>query len=316
MHGWSRHILALFLLAGVAHAEDEPQQVPGNYVTERDRQWANFTRETAMVESGQLRLGVQGSLINKSTDDRTPDMIGFPVDDLERAMDIGKGLPDPPVEGEDPFADERTRVRRVEGNRYDLLGAYGLGPYAELGFDMPFFTQSIKFASDDPTMNNGDVGDLVIFTKFRKEVFRYTSVGGGMEMSIPTGSERKRLGTGELAFNPFVNARFSWQRLAFGGHLGMNFIQGSGPDVFNWSTFVILRANDLFALRLESNGRFFRDFGKDFNDISLWPGIDFNISDFVTVRPQGLTGLTSDAWEWGVGLGVFVDISGLSINWN
>lgn len=308
MHGWTRYILALFLLAAPALAEDEAESLPGNYVTEQDRQWANFTREAAMVRSGELRLGLQSFLINKSVNDRTPDVTGYPVDDLERALDIRAGLPDPVPGQEDPFADQRARIRRVEGNRVDLIGAYGLGPFAELGFDMPFFTQSIKFDSDHPTMNDGDVGDLVIFTKFRKEVLKNALVGTGLEISVPTGSERKRMGTGELAFNPFVNTRYTWGRLAMGGHIGFNMAQGSVADVFNYSAFFIARATETFALRLEGNGRFLRDFGKGFNDISFWPGLDININEYVTVRPQGLAGVTSDAWEWGIGLGLFVDL--------
>ena len=308
MHGWTRYILAVCLLAGPAQAEDEASAIPGNHVTERDRQWANFTRESAMVGSGELRLGLQTFLFNKSTNDRTPDLTGFPVDDLERALDIRAGLPDPIPGEEDDFAADRARVKTVEGTRFDLLGAYGLGPFAEIGFDMPFFSESIKFASDHPTINTGDVGDLMIFTKFRKTVATNTTVGGGLEISVPTGSERKRLGTGELAFNPFVNTRYTWNRLAVGGHIGFNMAQGSVPDVFNYSAFAIARGTDVFALRLEVVGRFFRDFGDDFNDISVWPGVDINVTDRITVRPQGLAGLTTDAWEWGIGAGVFVDL--------
>ncbi len=293
MHGFARFILALCLGAGPAFAAEEEAEIPGNHVTEADRLWVNFTREAAVVGSGNLRLGLQGFLINKSTRDRTPDLTGFPVDDLEEALRIG-GNPD--------------RVKTIEGTRFDVIGAYGLGQNIEVGFDMPVFSESIKFRRDTPTINTGDVGDLVIHTKFRKMVFDNTSIGGGLELLIPTGSERKRLGTGELAFNPFVNARHTRGRVAVGGHIGMNLSQGSVPDVFNYSTFVIARATDLFALRLELNGRFFEAFGKDFSDISLWPGIDFNVTDRITVRPQALAGLTSNAWEWGIGAGVFVDL--------
>jgi hypothetical protein len=294
MHGLTRYILALCLLVAPALADEgEEEAAPGNHVTERDRLWVNFMRESAVVGDGKLRLAVQTLAINKSTSDRTPDLTGFPVDDLEKALEIA-GTPD--------------RVRNVEGLRFDLVGSYGLGPYAELGFDMPFFSESIKFEGDTPTRNTEDVGDLVIYTKFRKMVADNTSIGGGLELSVPTGAESKRLGTGELAFNPFVNARHTWGRIAVGGHLGFNISEGDVPDVFNYSTFVIARGTDLFALRVELNGRFFRDFDTDFNDVSLWPGIDLNVTERITVRPQALVNLTNDAWEWGIGAGVVVDL--------
>jgi len=294
MHGLTRYILALCLLVAPALAEEEEVPVAADQVTERDRLWVNFTREAAHVGSGNLRLAVQGLAINKSTRDRTVDMTGFPVDDLEKALEIA-GTPD--------------TVENIDALRFDLVGSYGLGPYAEFGVDMPFFAQSLRFEGDTPTENTGDVGDLVIYTKFRKMVADNTSVGGGLELSVPTGSERKRLGTGELAFNPFVNARHTWGRIAVGGHLGFAISEGDPADVFNYSTFVIARATEILAFRLELNGRFFKDFGQDFNDVSLWPGIDLNVTERVTIRPQGLAGLTSDAWEWGIGAAVVVDLT-------
>ena len=84
--------------------------------------------------------------------------------------------------------------------------------------------------------------------------------------------------------------------------------EDSVEDVFNYSVFTIARVSDAFAMRLELNGRFLRDFGEDFHDVSLWPGLDFNVSDRITIRPQGLVHLNDDAWEWGVGIGAFVDL--------
>jgi hypothetical protein len=83
--------------------------------------------------------------------------------------------------------------------------------------------------------------------------------------------------------------------------------EGSVADVLNYSVFTIARASDVFALRLEVTGRFFRDFGEDYHDVSLWPGLDFNVWERVTIRPQGLVHLNDDAWEWGIGVGMFVD---------
>ena len=292
MQGLTRYVLALCLLAAPAFAEEE-SEVPGNQVTERDRVWVNYTRESAVVGSGKLRLGAQALLINKSTNDSSPDLIGFPFNDLERALEIA-GTPD--------------SVKSVDGNRFDLMGAYGLGPTSEIGFDLPILYQSIDFVGDTANRNDGDVGDLILYAKFRKMVSSSASIGSGLEMSIPTGPERKRLGTGDLAFNPFVNARYTRGQVAVGGHLGFNMSEGPVADVFNYGTFVIVRPTDVFALRLELNGRFFKDYGDEFNDVSLWPGIDLNVSKRITVRPQSMIHLTSNAWDWGIGLGVFVDL--------
>lgn len=294
MHGLTRNILALCLLVAPALAEEEAAPVAANQVTERDRLWVNYMRESAVVGTGNLRLSFRGMAINKSTNARTVDLTGYPVDDLERALEIA-GTPD--------------KVKVIEGLRFDLVGSYGLGPYAEFGFDMPFFSESIKFEGDTPTDNTGDAGDLVIYTKFRKMVAENTSIGGGLELLVPTGSERKRLGTGELAFNPFVNARHTWGRIAVGGHVGYNISEDEVANVFNYSAFVIARATDLLALRVELNGRFFKDFGSDFNDVSIWPGLDLNVTERITIRPQGLAGLTNDAWEWGIGAAVVVDLT-------
>ncbi len=289
----TRYLLTLCLLGAATAVAAEEEAVPSNDVTEADRLWVTFTRESAVVGSGKLRLAARGMLINKSTGDSAPDLTGFPFDDLEQTLAI-QGNPD--------------TVESIEGGRFDLFGSYGLGSTAEIGFDMPAFTQSLDFAGSTPTINNEDIGDLMLYGKFRRMWREHTAIGGGLELFVPTGSEKKRLGTGELAFNPYVNIRHTRGRVAVGGHVGLRMSQGEVPDVLNYSTFVIARGNRVFALRVELNGRYYKDFSEDFNDISVWPGIDFNISDRITVRPQGLAHLTDDAWEWGLGVALAVDL--------
>jgi len=82
-----------------------------------------------------------------------------------------------------------------------------------------------------------------------------------------------------------------------------------GPsDVFNWSVEGIVRGNSWFAFRCEFNGRQFRDFGDNFTDISVWPGVDFNVTDYLVIRPQAAAHLTNDAINWGLGLGIAVTL--------
>jgi hypothetical protein len=50
------------------------------------------------------------------------------------------------------------------------------------------------------------------------------------------------------------------------------------------------------------NGRLFRDDGT-INDISIWPGLDFNLTDYFVIRPEGLVHATDDAINWGIGIG-------------
>jgi hypothetical protein len=78
----------------------------------------------------------------------------------------------------------------------------------------------------------------------------------------------------------------------------------SPPDVFNWSLEGIIRPSHLFALRCEVNGRLFKDGGETFNDVAVWPGFDFNLTEYLIIRPQGLAHLSTDAINWGIGLGI------------
>ena len=39
---------------------------------------------------------------------------------------------------------------------------------------------------------------------------------------------------------------------------------------------------------VRSNGRLFKDDSETFNDIAVWPGLDFNLTDNIIIRPQGL----------------------------
>jgi len=285
--------LALCLAAATARAEDSEdasadsvtgEVASANSVTEKDRVWANYTREAAVVGKGTFRFAVRGMAINQGgVDDAELDLTGFPLADFEERQI-------PP-----------DKVKGVSGGRFDLLGSYGLGPLAEIGYDMPFFIESIDF-DNNPTLNTGDVGDLVLYGKVRKMLSSRTAAGLGLEITAPTGIERKRLGTGETAFTPFVSVRHTFGRIAVGAHTGYDIYTGTVPDVFNWSTYALARVNEQYGLRVEVSGRLFKYRGEVFNDISILPGFDFKLTENITVRPQGLAHLTDDAYAWGIGV--------------
>ena len=88
----------------------------------------------------------------------------------------------------------------------------------------------------------------MLHAKFRKMVSNSAAVGGGLEISTPTGPESKRLGTGELGLNPFVNARYTSGGFAVGAHLGYQFFENAPRQCFNYSVFLIARRNEFLVV--------------------------------------------------------------------
>ena len=129
MQGLTRLILALCFLSVPAFGAEE-EELPGYYVTEGDRLWTNFGRESAVVGSWKGRLEARAVAVNYGSEDNEPDFTGFPLDDLEEALAIA-GTPD--------------TVKAVEGTRMDFIGAYGLGPTIEIGFYVPLIVERISF---------------------------------------------------------------------------------------------------------------------------------------------------------------------------
>jgi hypothetical protein len=279
--------LCLSAVTATAAEDEEATAPPG--ISDRDRVWNNFNREAAVLGKNKFRFAVRGMMINKAVDEADLDLTGFPLDDFE----IRQNPPD--------------KVKAVEGGRFALLGSYGLGPMAEIGFDMPFWTTSIKF-DNNPTQNYTDFGDLVLYGKVRQMIANNLAAGLGLEIKVPTGIERKRLGTGETAFNPFVSARYTYGRLGFGAHAGYNIYTGTVPDVVNWNSNVLAMVTKKIVLRVELNGRHFKEDSHTYHDVSIYPGLDFHFSDLINIRPQGLVGLTDDAHRWGLGLAIVVNL--------
>jgi outer membrane protein OmpA-like peptidoglycan-associated protein len=284
------------LAVGVASAAD---------VTDADRGFSNYTRETATVPDGEVRLEVRGFSLHDDKDPRL-NIIGLPL--------LSSG-PEVPV-----LIDHDTKVvlapshrpNDLTGGTIELLGSYGLGKNAEVGFLVPGLQQKVEFA-DGTHESNFDVGDLLVYTKFQHSVAEHCSVGAGVELTMPNGPKSKGLGTGEFGMNPVVSTRYQRGRFGVGLNVGYTLYTGSASDVFNYGAEVILRANDMFALRAEIAERVFNTHGSRFNDLTVLPGLDINLSRNVVIRPEGLANGTNTALDWGVGLGIAMSFAAPSI---
>ena len=264
-------------------------------ISDSDRAWVNFTREAAVVGDNHFWVELRAmSLMDDqgihqtdskgtSFDGPTLGFNGFPVN--KPSCTVGS-----------------TCVDQITGGRFELVGAYGLGANAEVGIDLPFVMQEkISFAQTSNENHTG-IGDMVLYGKFKKQLAEHWAGAIGLEINTPTGSESRFLGAGALGLNPFLSTRYESGRVALGAHVGFQLNTGNTADVFNWDLEGIVRGNAMFALRCEVNGRQFREFGENFTDIGVWPGIDVNLTDYLIIRPEAEAHLTNDALNWGLGI--------------
>jgi hypothetical protein len=291
-----RSVLAGIVLLGFAAAAQAADTGNTTDVTDGDRVFRNFTREAATVQPGQIRLEIRGMTFEDNNNVRL-NLLGFPARDI---------------------------VTSETGGIIDVLGSYGLGKSAEVGFIVPTFIESQRLRGPQAVGTNGkpavdsngnpiytyttsqneDVGDVQLYGKFKRSVAEHCAMAGGMELSLPTGIERKSFGTGEVGVNPFVSTRYQNGRFAFGMHAGYQFYSGDVPDIFNYSVEAIVRGSDQYAFRAELSGRLFEDGGTRYNDAVVMPGIDFNLTPDFTIRPEGLANVTEEALDWGLGIGI------------
>jgi hypothetical protein len=286
-------VIAVCAVAGTALASDTD-------VTDRDRLWANFTREAAVVGAKQFWLELQGMVLMDDQSVKQTDNQGATF----KGPTLGlNGYPiNKPACSSAASATTPTCIESIDGGRLDLVGAYGLGANAEVGLDLPFLMQQqIKFV-DGSHQSFANVGDLLLYGKIKRQLEEHWAAALGLEISIPTGSRSKYLGSGDLGLNPVLSTRYQGGPLALGAHVGFLLNTGTQSDVFNWDVDAIVRVTAPFALRCEVNGRQFRDFGENYTDISIWPGMDFNLTDYFIIRPQGVAHLTNDALDWGLGI--------------
>ena len=264
-------------------------------VTDADRVFRNYTRETATVGANQFRIEVRGL-----TQERK---------DNARLNLAGQRLPRCPIQG-------LECTKTLSGGFLDLVGSYGFGKNAEVGFIFPGVIESRHINQNIPTdaeggtvelkqtLNDADIGDIEMYTKFQRPVAQHCAVGGGVELTLPTGSKAKGLGTGELGINPFGSTRYQRGAFAVGGNVGYQFYTGEVTGVFNYGTEVIVRGSEMYALRTELAGRLLHEDGLNFHDLSVLPGVDINLASNLVVRPTGLIGVSPSAPDWGIGLGL------------
>jgi hypothetical protein len=269
--------VALLAAVGVASAAD---------VTDADRVFRNYTRETATVGENQIRLEVRG--LEEQTDDTA------------RLNLAGQHLPGCAV-GNPGCAKD------LDAGIIDLVGSYGMGKNAEVGFILPGMIESLRVTQDNVTtvQHDSDLGDIQLYTKFKRQVAQHCAVGAGVELSLPNGSRSKGFGTGEFGVNPVVSTRYQRGLVAVGGNVGYQVYTGDVPDVFNYGTELILRWSEEYALRTELAGRLLRQ-GNHYHDLTVLPGVDVNLSENLVVRPTGLVGVSPSAADWGIGIGVAV----------
>jgi len=65
-----------------------------------------------------------------------------------------------------------------------------------------------------------------------------------------------------------------------------------------------MRGSSSYNIHCELSGRLFNANGKRYDDLVAMPGIDYNVSPNLTLRPTGLAGITGRAIDWGVGIGL------------
>ena len=152
---------------------------------------------------------------------------------------------------------------------------------AEVGVDLPFVMQEITITLRRQRQRRERryvIGDLLLYGKFKRQLAEHWAGAIGLEISAPTGSSSKFLGSGDTGLNPFLSTRYQSGPFALGGHSA------------SCSTSTIRRMSSTGASRASSAptrcsrcavrsmaGRS-RDGGENFNDIAVWPGLDFNLT--------------------------------------
>lgn len=269
-------------------------------VSDADRTYHNFTREAATVGSDVARIEVRGLAIHDGAEPRL-NLIGKPIDEH---LTNAEGA--------------QADVQRLGGGLVDLIGSYGLGSTTETGFVVPFVfenatvvrhhTDPITHATttDPPSRERRtDIGDVRLYGKFKRSVATHCAAAGGVELSLPTGSEERTFGNGEIGVTPFASTRYQQGRIALGINAGYQILTGGQlDDTFEYGAEAIFRVLPAAAVRAEIAGRRFQIRGVRYDDVTLLPGVDFNLGEAVTVRPAGMVGLTNEAMNWGFGASV------------
>ncbi len=265
-------------------------------VTDADRTYRNFTREAATLSKGQIRLEVRALSLHDE-ENTVLNVEGFRLRSL-----YGETFKDPA----DPTKVSPNKVRKISSGQIDLVTSYGLADNAEVGVIVPGRFETVRFEGN-PAVEHQDIGDLQLYGKFKHTVAEHCNLGGGVELSLPNGPVNTGFGSGELGVTPFLGTRYQKGPLGLGINVGYQFFGGSPKAVDNtflWGVEGIARAGEIWAIRAEVVGRLFTQGGTQFNDITILPGIDFNLTQNITIRPTFLANGTNSALDWGAGLGI------------
>ena len=269
---------SLGVAAGTASAAD---------VTDADRTVSNYIEEAATVGEHNGRVEVRGMTVEDQGGNRL-NIIGLRLRSL--------------------YPNPNEKVTKLSGGEIDLLGSFGIGKNGEVGFVVPGLWQSLQFQNktngSTSTLNQQDVGDLQLYTKFKHSVAEHCSIAGGVQLDIPNSSKNKGFTTGETGAEPFLSTRYQSGPYAVGLNAGYQIYSGSPVDVFHYGAEGIIRASENWNFRTELRGRVFTEAGHTFDALELLPGIDYNLSENLVVRPEGMAGLTNSAIDWGVGAGL------------
>lgn len=269
-------------------------------VTDQDRTYRNFTREAATLSKGQIRVEVRGMTM-QDDGDTTLNSAGFRLRSI-----YGETFIDPTG----PGTVSPNKVKRVNGGQLDLVTSYGIADSLEVGAIVPGFIENVRFAGGD-NFEQRDIGDLQLYTKFKQQVAENCNVAGGVELSLPNGPERKGFGSGELGVTPFVGTRYQKGAYGVGINAGYQFFSGTPvaiDNTFHYGAQLFMRGGPTWSLRTEIAGRLFTTGGTRFNELLIMPGIDYNLTDRILLRPTGLASGTRPGYDWGLGLGVAVTL--------
>jgi hypothetical protein len=136
--------------------------------------------------------------------------------------------PPPMITGDVPTADQ-GRFELYSGLRYQEGEAgeprrqlpftelvYGISDRQELTFEIAYLSQRHEHG----------FGDAVVGTKYRfiKETETLPGIAGSFELKLPTGSERKGLGTGEFDYDLRLRAQKTWGWFTAIGNAGYTFL--------------------------------------------------------------------------------------------
>lgn len=187
--------------------------------------------------------------------------------------------------------------------------------YGEAGVVLPYINldhlaryEGDSYSMGDP--NEQGIGDLRLYGKVTPLQIALLDIGGGFELSVPTGQERSGLGAGEHGYLPYLTSRLHLNVIDIGAHLGYRWYSGheSAPEELVYGGAIFLPLTKGIVARAEFSGDTYNIPGVDVDAVRFEPGIDFSAefgSNMIfQFRPAGLVGMTDSAENWGIGASV------------